>query len=288
MMSVSPFSSQLHDASKYHFLSSSQFNLTQKHQRFKQMKIKTMQSTRFLIGLFGMAVSPLAHAAVTMQQIGDANAYDIGTGSNTALSQIFNGTAADDSTMVIDDFTVTAEELRITTLFALYHAPASFSQFANLDGFAFTIFSSPHEAATNLFGGIHSQIMQLGSGASITQVLASTGDFYALLQLDVDVTLPSAGTYWLGVAAVSATGNNETVRLLHSGSTTPATPGGANAKSANPADSFGTGTLSDLNVDAAYALTMIPEPSSTCLILCGISSLVVVRKRPFSSAEKIS
>ena len=87
-------------------------------------------------------------------------------------------------------------------------------------------------------------ILALGSGAilsgsSVTQV----HETHAVVSLEVDFTLPAAGTYWVGGVPVASTSHPGNFYLQSNGAQGPVTPGNGNGKVANPGGGDGIGTL---------------------------------------------
>ncbi len=53
-----------------------------------------------------------------------------------------------------------------------------------------------------------SVVIPAGSGAAVTQIIDATGPYeYGLVSLNVDIPLPSAGNYWVGVSPKSTVSN---------------------------------------------------------------------------------
>ena len=134
-----------------------------------------------------------------LNQIGPVTSYVLG--GQSTISQIFTDTSAYDC-MAIDDFTVSSSELRVTNVSALFQAYAGFAMFGNVAGYQLSFFSAPDAAGSDLLGDVGSLLVISGGGASVIQV----NDDYGLVSLNVDFTLPAAGTYWVGVAPVADAG----------------------------------------------------------------------------------
>lgn len=225
------------------------------------------------------ASSAWSNAAMVLDQIGNVSTYNLNAGSGPTPSQVFTD-FPDFSSIVLEDFTVTADELEITDVAALFRAQGGFAKFGDVDGFALEIFSNPSLAATGLGGDVANLVFVAGSGTSVTQVMDSGGSFeYGLVSLETSVFLPGAGQYWIGVAPVAASSVAGQFRLMNSGASSPVTPGGADARLANPGDGFGLGTLSIVNLDHAYSVTAVPEPVSAALALAGCGMLLRRKRR---------
>ena len=67
--------------------------------------------------------------------------------------------------------------------------------------------------------------------------------------------------------------------VQHSGAKSPITPGNLNGEFANPDDGLGYGVLNLMNVDYAYAVTVVPESSSITLWILGSLGCLCRRQR---------
>lgn len=232
-----------------------------------------------LLGVLAAAASSaICSAAMVLDQIGTLSEYDLDAGSGPTANQVFTD-FPDFSSLVLEDFTVTADQLEITDVEALFRAQGGFAKFADVDGYALQIFSNPALAAAGLGGDVASLILLAGSGATVTQVIDPGGSFeYGLVSLETSVFLPSAGQYWIGVAPVAASSVAGQFRLMNSGASNPVTPGGTDARLANPGEGFGLGALSIVNLDHAYSVNAVPEPASAILAIAGFSMLLRRRR----------
>lgn len=220
------------------------------------------------------------HGALVLDQIGDPLAYDLELPAAPAISQIFTD-FPDFSSMVIEDFNVASGGYEITRVSALFQAQAGFTAFQGVSGYALSIFSDPSLAASGLAGDVASLVVSAGSGASVTQIIDpdNTGE-YGLVSLDVSVLLPVAGTYWVGVAPVSAVGVTGQFSVVHDGAAGSTLPGPAGSRWANPQDAFDLGTITTLTREFAYSVTAVPEPSTTMLPLVSPALLLLRRRKP--------
>jgi hypothetical protein len=108
------------------------------------------------------------------------------------------------------------------------------------------------------------------SGASVTRITDGSGTYeYGLVRLNVEVPMPSAGNYWVGISPAAPVSSGQFF-VMHGGAFATATPGNANGRLANPADGFGAGTLTATNLDYAYTVIIVPEPNVSALWLIGI------------------
>ena len=230
-------------------------------------------SLRIMLALAcGVSLCGSSEGAVVMDQIGDANTY-VFVGSTP--SQQFTDIPSWDC-MVIDDFTVGASELQVTRVSCLLWAQFGFDKFQDVLGYQLSVFSAPGMAATNLLGDVGSLIVIAGSGASVTQV---SGSDYGLVSLNVNLSLPAAGTYWVGVSPQAADSIAGRFYVLHSGAQGPITPGNLNGEFANPDNGLDYGALNLMNVDYAYAVTVVPESSSITLWILGSLGCLCRRQR---------
>ncbi len=219
-----------------------------------------------------------AGGAVVLNQIGDVAAYDFGVSPGPTLSQVFPDFPDFDCT-VLEDFTITGSELRISHVSALFRAQAGFITFQDIQGYYLNFFSIPDLAATSLTGDVASIVISPGAGASVTPVADSSGTYeYGLVSLNVDIPMPSAGNYWVGLSLKSSVTTDQFL-LMHSGAVGVVTPGNANGRLANPGLGLGAGALSGLNRDYAYALTTAPEPGSVMLSIIAACGWLCRRRR---------
>ncbi len=211
----------------------------------------------------------LSDGAFVLDQIGSVYDYDPGAGPGSTPSQVFTD-FPDFSCMVLEDFTVTADELQITSVSALFRAQGGFAGFQQVDGYSLSIFSDPALAATGLSGDVANLLVVAGSGV-LELVDDSTQFEYGLVSLDVSIFLPAAGQYWFGVSPVSASSVSGQFFLQNSGAS-GGIPGNQDARFANPGDGFGLGSFSTSDLDYAYSVTAVPEPVTATLALlsgCG-------------------
>ena len=227
-----------------------------------------------------LALTLMATAAVPLQggvvldQIGNEWTFDLGATGSPNASQFFTDFAGFDA-MAIDDFSVGSEQLRVVSVTSLFQAAEGTSRFAALDGYQVSIFSDPAIAAGNLDGDIAS--IFVGNGSASLDLLGDgvTG----LVSLDLDLQLPSEGTYWLGVSPVSALGVTGQFFIHNNGADSPA-PGNENGMFANPGGAFGAGSLSDTQLDFAYRVRAVPEPTLPFAFFFAGLTLLTRRRRP--------
>jgi hypothetical protein len=208
-------------------------------------------------------------AAVVLNQIGDVNAYLFDALPGPTPSQIFTDFPSYDCT-VLEDFTLTGTELRITQVSVLFRAQGGFISFQDIQGYYLNFFSDPGLAATTLTGNVASFEITPGAGATVTQVIDGSGTYeYGLVSLNVDIAMPSAGNYWVGVSPKAPVSSGQFLVMSNGATGTSVTPGNANGRLANPADGFGAGALTATNLDYAYTVIIVPEPNVSALWLIG-------------------
>lgn len=244
------------------------------------MKIKQCSAICLSTPLWALLIAAgTLRAGVVIDQIGTLASYDFQASTSPMPSQIATDFPSY-SCVVIDDFAVVGTELRITGVSALFQADAGFAGFEGVSGYQLNFYSSPAHAAGNLTGDIGSVLVASGV-ATLTQTTRPGSSLgYGLVSLPVDVQLPAAGTYWVGVSPVSASSVTGVFRLMDSGASGLVTPGGSNGKFANPGEGFGAGSLLPTNVNYAYSVTAVPEPAGTLLGILGAGLLIQIRRRP--------
>ena len=221
-------------------------------------------------------------AGVVIDQIGTLASYNLQASTLPMPSQI-DADFPSYSGVVIDDFAVISSELRITGVSALFQADAGFSGFSGVSGYAVNFYSSPAHAAANLTGDIGSVVVSSGVATLTQTTRAGSSLGYGLVSLPVDLQLPAAGTYWIGVSPVAASSLNGVFRMMDSGATGPS-PGGSNGKFANPGEGYGVGSLMSTDVNYAYSVIAVPEPG--LISLCFFGSAVLLAGRRRSSHQK--
>ncbi len=220
----------------------------------------------------------LSDGAFVIDQIGSVAAYDFNIGSGPTPCQIFTDFPAF-SCAVLEDFTVTPDQLEITEVSGLFRAQSGFVGFQQVDGYALNIFSDPLQASSGLAGNVASLFVLAGSGAVVTEVVDGGGSHqYGFVSLLVNVDLPAAGQYWLSLSPVCASSVSGQFLLMNSGAS-GGTAGNADARFANPGEGFGLGAVSSNTLDYAYSLTVVPEPSTAAIALLSGCMIAHRRKR---------
>jgi hypothetical protein len=241
---------------------------------------------KFTLALLSLALAfgfNTARAAVLMDQIG--NDPTVFTGVAGDSSQQFEASFSTYDIAVIDDFTAAAGMLNITNVQALFQGGNGFTSFANVQGYYVQVYSSIAAAAANETGDIASTFLS-GASVSLTNnyVAGDTANGIpnALVSLSLNLTLPGAGNYYIAVQPRNDfSTNGQTYLYVTPGTVAGAFPGGVNAYQTNPGGAFGfTGNQMALNVDAAYRINAVPEPSTwAALVLGGCVLLIVARTR---------
>ena len=220
---------------------------------------------------------PLRGATIVLDQLGDVDLYNLSAAPGPRPSQFFTDFPLFDN-VVIDDFSVTSDELRVTHVSALFRAQGGFIGFQDVEGYSVNVFSDPELAGVSLIGDIAHSFVSSGEDVSVTEVFGA-GAEYGLVSLDVYLLLPSAGTYWIGVSPKSSFSVTWQFFLMDSGAAGASMPGNLNARLANPSEGLGSGPLTELSVDAAYSVTAAPEPTSTALFMIGGVCMIIRRQR---------
>ncbi len=249
----------------------------------ESLLMKTNRIPAFLVALLANAafLSDSAKGAVVLDLIGDVNAYTFGV--QPTPGQMFTDFPTFNCT-VLEDFAVSSSELVITRVSVLFQAQGGFASFRGVEGYELNLYSLPGQAGASLTGDVASQLVT--AGATVTQVVDPGGSGeYGLVSLDVNIALPEAGTYWLGVSPRSAVAVTGQFLVANANASGTPTVGDGSAELANPGLGFGVGALSALDADYAYAITAIPEPGMFTLWLLGGAGFLL-RRRPARQFSK--
>ena len=243
------------------------------------MNFSPLNPLPFFAVTLGVTLMGTSEGTVIIDQIGTASAYDFNGAADSSPSQIFTDFPSFDS-QVLEDFTVTSSDLTIAQVSVLFQAQGGFDSFQDVDGFTLNIYSDINLAGVSLVGDVANLLVLTGASASVSQIIdGGSGAEYGLVQLSVDITLPSEGIYWVGVSPRSALSGTGQFLIPFGGATGLTTPGNADARFANPSDGFGNGALSILNQDYAYSVTSVPEPGSASMWILGTTALWMRRRR---------
>lgn len=237
------------------------------------------------VSLGGSVVTP--PGVFVLNQIGDVASYDLDAIPGPVPSQIFTDFIGYDC-MILEDFTVEAGELEVLNVSALFRAQSGFTGFQNVQGYSLNFFSSPTQAISGLSGDIASLFVIAGSGAHVTEIIDPGGSHeYGLVSLNVNVSLPVIGQYWVGVSPVSASAVSGQFFLHSGGGAAPLVTGDAGAVFANPGEGFGLGPTSILARDFAYSISVVPEPSAAGMAILGVIGCLWRRRRDFETLRKV-
>jgi hypothetical protein len=209
-----------------------------------------------------------------MDQILNPQTYNSAATHGINASQIFSDFPTY-SSMALDDFYVTSGELRLSRLSSLMLASAGFPAFSRVTSYQISIFSDPSLAQAGLLGDVANLLMSPGSGVTVTQI---NGGSLGLVDFDVDIQLPSNGSYWLGISAVAEMASSGQFFVRDNGAAGPSAPGGKNGLFVNPGLGFARGKWIAANTDYAYRIIAVPEPSALLLGLCA-APLLCRRRR---------
>ena len=232
-----------------------------------------------LILALASGVGASAHAAVVLNQILPAASYPE---YNGFTSQRFTDAGYSyANSAVVDDFTVTGSTLDLTSISAVVTGFGYyFTSFSNVTDWEVAIYSSLTAARANVTGDVFDVTIPV-SAAMVSGTYAANGDNNALLTLPVNLQLPAAGTYYLGVMAQNSIYGNGEIGIYDAG-----TAGGFNAYQESPGAgaNFGGVTETAIGKDAAYEIiggpATVPEPSSWVLLAGGIvGAACLVRRR---------
>lgn len=228
----------------------------------------------FLILAFSM-VPLCGEGALVLNQVGDTGAYNFATMPGFAPSQIFTDFPAFDCA-VLEDFNARGSELKISHVSVLFRAESGYTSFEAVQGYAVNFFSDAALAAGGLTGDVASLVIVAGSGAAVTQVADGSGAHeYGLVDLEMAISLPAAGQYWIGVSPIAS---STTVGQFFVQSSNESLPAPANAMLANPGLGFGGGALAPLANHYAYSVTAVPEPGAVLLGMVALCGCVCSRR----------
>ena len=223
-----------------------------------------------------VGIGATANAALVMDQL----PRDIAEIQTVLASQDFETANDAFDIFVIDDFTVNASQLQVTNVTAHMGGFGGFvdtnwSDAAIVRGFRVSIFGSVADAGNNI--SVASVVVNHGAAS----IGAGYGIFFdRVVSLAVNLALPAAGTYWVGVQGLMDFPGNGQIGVA--GSTWAGSfPGGLDAWQANPGEGFGQGKtfLITPATNAAYSVEAVPEPATMLALGAGAAALIARRRR---------
>jgi hypothetical protein len=185
--------------------------------------------------------------------------------------------------VTIDDFNASNPNLlSITRVEALLGGFSGFIdpiQWSAVTGFRVEIYSSAAAALASLTGDVASALIPAGSATLTDLGWASYGGTARLVSMNVNMTLPGTGTYWVGVRGVlDATASFRQIGVANN----LVVNGGDNATMVNPGGGFGipgNSGFPPVPGNAAYRLHAVPEPGSMIALGLGAAALLARRRR---------
>ena len=235
---------------------------------------------RSSILLLALGAASVVRADVVLDQIAAANTYPRGASSKSGhfLEPQYNYFSA----AVVDDFTVSVTTLDLTSVSTILEAEGgTFQSFGDIPGWEVAVYSSLAAAQNSLTGDVADVVVPAAS-ATFTPGSNLNGDSNVLISLPINLVLPAAGTYYLGVMSRNPLDSTGWVNVYVFGNA-----GGGNAFSEAPGATNGV-TSTALGADAAYRLigqaAPAPEPSTWALLLSGSGLLWLVSRRRIAAA----
>ncbi|MEX2244573.1 MAG: PEP-CTERM sorting domain-containing protein [Fimbriimonadaceae bacterium] len=242
-----------------------------------------MQIRLFVVGAF-LAVASVSSADIVLNQLDFAQATQHGI----QASQDFEAANNSFDVIVIDDFTVTASQLNVINVEAMITGFAGFVASSYTDGsvmgYHVEFYTSTGAAAGNLIGNAGSAFVAPGAVTLNNPGFSGTYATARHIQIPVNITLPGAGTYWVGVSAVmnftpsGQLGVNTTNLVLGNQNGGQANPGGGFSFPGNFQQGF-TGATGIEQRDAQYLVEAVPEPGSMIALGLGAAALLARRRR---------
>jgi hypothetical protein len=230
------------------------------------------------------AMASASQAVVVLDQLDFVEANQF----TSATSQDFETAQNAFDIIAIDDFTVTAGQLQLTRIEAIVNGFNGFAAANYTNGvlvhYRVEVYSAPANAGANMTGNIGSQVVLPGS-ATLNN-LGWSGNYVNArhLVLPISINLPSAGTYWIGIAARmdfagGQFGINATNTALGNQNGTHANPGGGFGFSGNVQQGFPDEFANIQQRDLEYRLHAVPEPGSMIALGLGAAAVLARRRR---------
>lgn len=236
-------------------------------------------SIRLLAFAGAVVLGATANAALVMDQLpraaGDSNGA-------VFASQVFEPANAIFTVSTIDDFTVNASQLLVTNVTAYMggwngFADGHWSDPTRVRGFRVSIYSSIANAGDEIAVGS----VDVAVGDATITAGFHPASFSRFVSLNVNLALPAAGTYWVGVQGLLDFGGGGGQIGVFQSQWAGNTPGGTNAWQANPGEGFGFGKTFPVDpaADAAYSVEAVPEPATMLALGGGLAALLARRRR---------
>lgn len=183
----------------------------------------------------------------------------------------------------IDDFTIGGAE-NIVSVQAVFLGFNGFNSYNNITNYRVEFYTSTASGAANLTGNAGSQIVAPG-GVTVNTSFDASSTLVALVTIPVNITLASAGTYWVGVVPVLDFANGQS-GLMQS-NFGAGFPNGINAVHVNPGGGFafpGNQTpilTGGTGVNLAYRVTAapVPEPMTLSVFALALGALAARRRK---------
>jgi hypothetical protein len=242
-----------------------------------------MQIRLIVVGAF-LAVASVSSADIVLNQLDFAQATQHGI----QASQDFEATNDPLDVIVIDDFTVNASQLNVINVEMMMTGFGGFVASSYTDGsvagYHVEFYTSTAAAAGNFTGNAGSALVAPGAvtlnNPGFTGIYATARH----IQIPVNITLPGAGTYWVGVSVVlnfttsGQLGVNTTNLVLGTQNGGQANPNGGWGFPGNFRQGFAGATGLEQR-DAQYLVEAVPEPGSMIALGLGAAALLARRRR---------
>lgn len=242
---------------------------------------------KLVLSLAALAIGAVSQADIVLNQLdfNQANQF------NTAASQDFEAAQNPFDVIAVDDFTVTALQTNITNVEAIMNGWSGFdvTKYTNgaVTGYRVEFYSSLAAAGSSMTGDAGSTFVAAGSATVNVLGWASPFNNSAHVVLPINVVLPGAGTYWVGVAAVmnftphGQLGVNATNAVLGNQNGNMANASGGWGWSGNVFGGIPDNTGAPVAKDLEYLVeaTAVPEPGSMIALGLGAAALAARRRR---------
>lgn len=224
--------------------------------------------------LLAMGVAASSVADLVMDQL----PRSLGESPAGKASQVFEPQFGQYTISYIDDFSVTPLQLQLVQVAAHMIGFGLFEESHWLDpdivrGFRVSVYTSVSNAAAAV------SLVESDVAHGDATLEPGFGNLDRIVTIPVQLPLPEAGTYWIGVQGLMdyAAGGQIGVR---DSTRSDGTPGGTNAWHVNPGGGFGfPDDMQQAAVDAAYRVEAVPEPAAWAILVPGAAALLIRRAR---------